>query len=107
MPKFHAVLEAVADGRKIVRAFAVQLPVGSGGVDVVRAAESYAAARGWSRLVVATGMNGTVLQEAPAAARVLRRESDPDIRPQRRDRLRGQKDEPSTKVITASPPAPY
>ena len=105
MPKYHAILEAVADGRKITYAFTVDLPVGSGGVDVVRAAEAYAAARGWSRLVVATGMNGTVLPEVPSAARPARRGIVPDIRPQRRDRLRGQKDEPSTKVIAALPPA--
>lgn len=64
MPTFLAVLEAAAGDRLIVEALTFELPFGSSGIDVVRAGEDYARRRGWRCLVVATGLNGTVLRGA-------------------------------------------
>ena len=63
---FCAIVEAVADGRKIRREFAVYLPEGAEGVDVVRAVEALVAGRGWRQVVIGTGSNGTVLPEEPS-----------------------------------------
>lgn len=63
MPIYRVLLEAVADGQKITHELILTLPVGSEGIDLVRAAEAFAARRGWRLLVVCTGFNGTVLPE--------------------------------------------
>lgn len=63
MPIYRVVLEAVADGQKITHELMLTMPTGSTGVDLVRAAEAFAARRGWRHLVVGTGSNGTVLPE--------------------------------------------
>ncbi len=64
MLTFLAVLEAAVGDRLIIETLTFALPVGSSGVDIVRAGEDYARHRGWRCLVVVTGMNGTVLRIA-------------------------------------------
>ena len=64
--KFPAVLECLAGKTSISRGLTFNLPPGSNGEDIVRAAEAYARSRGWTLIGVDTSANGTVVPKVPS-----------------------------------------
>jgi len=61
--QFPAVLECLAGKTRIARGLTFNLPSGSDGEDIVRAAEGYAQSRGWILVGVDTSANGVLVRE--------------------------------------------
>lgn len=70
MPSFYVTLEVASRNRKIIKNLTFDLPDGSEGVDVVRAAEAYATSRGWDRVSILTSTNGAVADQAREAPKI-------------------------------------